>query len=421
VSGLRFGVNYTPSSGWFHSWLDFDADAVRRDLEQVAALGLDHIRIFPLWPLIQPSRGLIRQRALDDVARVVGAAAEFDLDVNVDALQGHLSSFDFVPSWLESWHRRNMFTDPEVVAAEADYVEALAAAVADRPNLLGVTLGNELNQFSAPPHPAPHVVSPDGVDTWLATMVAAARDGLGGPRVDVPTGRAPLVTNAMFDAAWYDDGQPFRPEHAVRCGDATVVHSWVFNGAAQTHGALGAGSVRHAEYLCRLAAAWHPDASRPIWLQEVGAPTNVVPAANAPDFVESTVRHVAMVPGLLGITWWCSHDVSRALPDFPELEYDLGLITNGGRIKPTGERFAALVRELRDAAPAQQSADALVLDDTGDYRAACAPTGVFYRRWLHLAERTGYGPQIIPRSLSADAQVIAARGIRTLHEAGRAV
>ena len=25
----RFGVNYTPSAGWFHHWLDFDLDAVR--------------------------------------------------------------------------------------------------------------------------------------------------------------------------------------------------------------------------------------------------------------------------------------------------------------------------------------------------------------------------------------------------------
>ena len=27
--GVRFGVNYTPSVGWFHHWLDFDLDDVR--------------------------------------------------------------------------------------------------------------------------------------------------------------------------------------------------------------------------------------------------------------------------------------------------------------------------------------------------------------------------------------------------------
>jgi hypothetical protein len=406
---VRFGVNYTPSTDWFHSWLDFDPDTVRRDLEQVASLGLDHIRIFPLWAVVQPSRGLIRRRALDDVCQVVDVAAEFDLDVNVDALQGHLSSFDFVPGWLESWHRRNMFTDPDVVAAEADYVRALSAAVAGRPNLLGVTLGNEVNQFAAAPHPTPHPVRAEQVDEWLTTLVEAARAELG----DSPA----LVTNAMFDAAWYDPGQPFQPAHAVDHGDATVVHSWVFNGAAQAYGALGDGSVRHAEYLSLLAAAWHRDPARPVWVQEVGSPTNVVPTADAPAFIEATVRHVATVPQLWGITWWCSHDVSRTLPDFPELEYDLGLITNDGRVKPIGERFAALAADLRGQTVASPNPDAVVLDDRADLRAECAPTGAFHRRWLAVAAATGRGPQVVLRSRRHEQELLAARGIRTLHEA----
>ena len=111
----RFGVNYTPRIGWFHAWHDLDLDAVGEDLRAISELGLDHVRIFPLWPLLQPNRTLIRPRALDDVRAVVDVAASVDLDVVVDVVQGHLSSFDFVPSWLLTWHRRNMFTDPEVV------------------------------------------------------------------------------------------------------------------------------------------------------------------------------------------------------------------------------------------------------------------------------------------------------------------
>src|SRR3546814_18450092 len=79
----RFGVNYTPSRGWFHSWLDFRTDDARRDLEAVASLGVDHIRIFPLWPLVQPNRGLIRDRPLADVVALVDVAAEHGLEVNV--------------------------------------------------------------------------------------------------------------------------------------------------------------------------------------------------------------------------------------------------------------------------------------------------------------------------------------------------
>ena len=39
---MRFGVNYTPSQGWFHSWLDLDHAAVARDFAQIAGLGEQH-------------------------------------------------------------------------------------------------------------------------------------------------------------------------------------------------------------------------------------------------------------------------------------------------------------------------------------------------------------------------------------------
>jgi len=401
---MRFGVNYTPSAGWFHSWLDFRADAARRDFEGIAALGVDHVRVFPLWGVVQPNRGLIRRAALDDIGTLIDVAAEFELDVNVDAIQGHLSSFDFLPAWLVTWHRRNMFTDPEVVEGEEQYVRALGQLLASRPNVLGLTLGNETNQFAAAPHPDPHPVTVSQAHAWLERLTAAARESAPG-----------LVTHSMYDAAWYDDTQPFEPAHAAEHGDATVVHSWVFNGAAQRYGALAPGSVRHAEYLLQLAAAWNPQATRPVWLQEVGAPTNVVPAAEAPDFLEATVRAASAVQNLWGITWWCSHDVSRELADFPELEYDLGLIANDGAVKQTGRRFAELVAELRRTAAAAPTPTAIVLDDAAPgYRARCAPGGEFFERWLRVATAEGRGPQVILATRAGDAASLAARGITTL-------
>lgn len=427
---MRFGVNYTPSVGWFHSWLDFSPSDTARDLEAIASLGADHVRIFPLWPVVQPNRTLIRASALQDVATVVDIAGSFGLDVNVDALQGHLSSFDFVPAWLDSWHRRNMFTDPDVVASTAAYVRALARAVADKPNLLGITIGNEVNQFAHAPHPAPHDITAEQGHAWAAAMVAAARAGLSSglearldPATSAPSGAGsgprPLVTVAQYDAAWYDDAQPFGPEHAADHGDATVTHSWVFNGSAALHGALGPGSVRHGEYLLQLAAAWNRDPARPNWLQEVGAPTNVIAPEDAASFTEQTIRHVLGAQQVLGVTWWCSHDVARSLADFPELEYDLGLFTNDGRVKPAGEAFAAVARSGAAAAVAPP-ATALVLDDVlpdgadrHGMRADCAPGGRFAAAWLAVAAAApdGRGPQVVLRSRLGDTEMLAARGI----------
>lgn len=400
---LRFGVNYTPTRGWFHHWLDFDIDVVRADLDSVAALGFDHIRAFPLWPLFQPNRTLIRPRAVEQLVALADAAAERGLDVNVDGLQGHLSSFDFVPSWLATWHRRNMFTDPDVIAGSAEYLRTLAAALADRPNFIGMTLGNEINQFSGEPHPDPDRITPDQADAWLSTMLAACEQGAPGHR----------HLHACYDATWYLDDHPFTPAHAARHGFATAIHSWVFNGTAQRHGTRSTATEQHAAYLIELSKAWSPDPHRPVWLQEVGAPAPHIPADHAARFTRATIEAALDCPDLWGVTWWCSHDVDRSLADFPELEYSLGLLTNDRRPKPAGLELALLIEETRERGhrPATRST-ALALDLPGDSpkRSTCAPGGTFFEAFMRLAG-SGVRPAVVLEERAGDAAYLDSRGI----------
>src|SRR5699024_11349620 len=121
----------------------------------IAPPGLDPVPVFPFWPILQPTRTLIRRPARQDVRPVLQLAGEAGLDAAVDVIQGHMSSYHSVPAWLTSWHARNMFTDAEVVQAQADLTAALHGALEDLPNYLALTLGNEANQFSGVPHPTP--------------------------------------------------------------------------------------------------------------------------------------------------------------------------------------------------------------------------------------------------------------------------
>ncbi|PAU47107.1 glycoside hydrolase 5 family protein, partial [Streptomyces albireticuli] len=379
---MRFGVNYTPTRGWFHHWLDFDLDEIRADLDSLTVLGLDHIRVFPLWPLFQPNRALVRPRAVEQLVALVDAAGERGLDVAVDGLQGHLSSFDFIPSWTTTWHRRNMFTDPGVVEAQEAYLTALASALADRPHFLGMTVGNEIDQFSGDPHPDPDRIRPEQAGSWLRRMLDACDKAA--------PGRAHL--HASYDAAWYDGTHPFTPAHSARLGAMTAVHSWVFNGTAQRHGPTGAATERHAAYLVELSKAWADDPDRPVWLQEVGAPAPHIPPGRAAAFTRATLAHALDCTGLWGVTWWCSHDVDRALADFPELEYGLGLFTNDRRIKPAGEAVARVVREWHEGGrEPEPRRTALVLDvgdpETAPSRSVCGPGGEFFEAWMRVAAR----------------------------------
>ena len=405
---MRFGVNYTPSTGWFHHWLDFDIGPVRADLDSIAELGADHVRVFPIWPVFQPNRTLIRPAAVRQLESLVDAAAERGLDVVVDGLQGHLSSFDFRPSWTSSWHRRNLFTDTDVVDAQARYLATLSGALADRPNFLGMVLGNEFNQFSDKPHPDPDPVTQDGAEDWLRTLLDACERGAPGK----------FHTHCEYDASLFAEDHPFLPAHAANLGAATVAHSWVFNGTAQRHGPTAVATTHHAEYQLQLLAAWSPDPDRPLWLQEVGAPAPHIPPELAPDFAEATVRRAATCAGLYGITWWCSHDVDPALADFPELEYGLGLLTNDRRRKPIADRLAEVVAELRahPVAP-EPRPTGLVLEladeRTAAGRSATAPGGAFAEAWQTLAAQ-GVSAAVVLGSKAADAGHLAGRGITTL-------
>ncbi|MFD0144867.1 MULTISPECIES: glycoside hydrolase 5 family protein [unclassified Streptomyces] len=399
----RFGVNYTPSRGWFHHWLDFDLDEVRTDLDAIAALGLDHLRVFPLWPVFQPNRTLIRPRAVAQLVALVDAAAERGLDVAVDGLQGHLSSFDFRPSWTLTWHRRNLFTDPDVLDGQAAYLRTLASALADRPNFLGMTLGNEINQFSGDPHPDPDRITPDEAESWLRRMLEECERAAPGR----------LHLHAEYDAAWYLDEHPFTPAHAARIGAVTAVHSWVFNGTAQRYGAESVATGQHAAYLIELSKAWAEDPGRPVWLQEVGAPAPHIAPDRAADFTRTTVAAALDCPDLWGITWWCSHDVDRSLADFPELEYSLGLLTGDGAVKPAGRALADAVAEFRALAHRPRPrTTALVLDlpDEAAKRSACAPGGAFFEAFMRLAA-DGARPAVVLASRASDRDHLTARGI----------
>ncbi|WP_214413993.1 glycoside hydrolase 5 family protein [Sphaerisporangium fuscum] len=395
---LRFGANYVPSSGWFYSWLDYSSDAVRRDFADLAEIGLDHVRVFPVWPWIQPNRTLIRQRGVDDLLDLIDVAAEFGLDVCVDLLQGHLSSFDFLPSWVLTWHRRSLFTDAAVRDGIAAYVDRLTRAVATRGNVFAVTLGNEVDNLW-PSNPT----TPDASTAWAAELVEVVRAAA--PRL--------LGLHSLYDATWYAPDHPFRPGDAVDLGDLTTVHSWVFNGVSAIDGPLGPATTSHADYLVELAAATATDPARPVWLQEVGAPRPDVGEDDAPAFVRRTLQAVTANPSLWGVTWWCSHDLDRGLADFPDREYDLGLFTVDHRIKPATRELAAVVRETRAGRPVPAPRPALVCDadlrSRPERRAEVAPGGAFHREWVRLREA---GPvAIVTAARAADAAYLAARGI----------
>jgi endo-1,4-beta-mannosidase len=366
----RFGANYVPSAGWFYSWLDYDGDAVRRDFADLAGMGLDHVRVFPVWPWIQPNRAIIRERAIADLLDTIDAAAEYGLSVAVDLIQGHLSSFDFLPSWVLTWHKSSLFEDPTVREGLTAYVETVARAVASRPNVFAITLGNEVNNLWPDSS-----TTPETSTAWAQDLLTAVQKAA--PEV--------LALHSIFDDAWYQAGHPFHPADAVDLGDLTTVHSWVFNGVSRVDGPLGPATLTHADYLIELARSLAPE--RPVWLQEVGVPGPDIPVDLQAEFTRRTVSHVLTNPALYGVTWWSSHDIDRRLLDFPDREYDLGLFTVDHQRKPAAQALSELIADVRlNGVPQKAPVTTLIapvnLRTEPGRRAEVAPGSEFHLRWV---------------------------------------
>jgi endo-1,4-beta-mannosidase len=369
---LRFGANYVPSNGWFYSWLDFDPATAEADLTDLAGLGMDHVRIFPIWPWIQPGRGHLRSSAIEDVRALVRIAARIGLDVSIDLLQGHLSSFDFLPSWVLTFHRASVFGDGPVRDGIRAYVARLVAEFADEPNVFAFTLGNEVNNLGAS-----NPTTAEASTAWARELVDVMRTHA---RPDQQ------VIYSLFDDAFYAPDHPFRPRDVVQLGDVSSTHSWVFNGTSAIDGPLGPATTSHAAYLSELAVACgEPD--RPVWLQEVGAPLPDVPTHHAAEFVWRTVTSATALPQLNGVTWWCSHDIDREQLDFPDREYDLGLFTTDHRAKPAARALRDAIAAARNAQPVPDHERPVLtapynIVERPETRGSLAPASEFHRRWV---------------------------------------
>ncbi|MBN8883513.1 MAG: glycosyl hydrolase [Salana multivorans] len=408
----RIGVNYTPSRDWMFQWIDLDPEVVRRDFAAIAGLGLDHVRVFPLWPVLQPNRTLIRRQAVDDVATVVEIGAAAGLTVYVDVIQGHMSGFDFVPAWLVNWHRGNMFTDPDAIAAQGELVRVLLDRLAPLPGFGGLTLGNECNQFVAPPNPDYMGADPDQVTGWLAGTIGT-----------IPEGTPGTFAHSTNDHVWYRDGHPFVPRHVTEHGNVSTVHSWIFNGTAARYGGLSPESINHGEYLLQLARAFSADPSRPVWLQEIGAPDNCLSDEEMPAFLVGSLESALTTRDLYGVTWWCSHDIDPGLSDFKSLEYGLGLMRPDQSVKPVGRALAEAVAALPDdlpQPPRRSVAVVIEVDDDGVplSRAALAPGGPTFETW-HRLRASGTYPALVTGATAASPDQLAARGVTRLVESPR--
>ncbi|HTA78491.1 MAG TPA: cellulase family glycosylhydrolase [Terracidiphilus sp.] len=316
----RFGVNYTPSHNWYFCWNDWNPDPIRRDLDAVAALGADHIRIMLVWPFFQPNPKWVSPAHLDRLDQLITIAGERHLDVLVTAFTGQLSGWFFLPPFNRL--SDGFYTDPLVQDAQEVYIRAVAQTLKPHANVIGFDFGNELTTCWQGPIPAG--------DAWMKKMFALMYEVLPDR----------LHVNGLDHRPWFTN-DTFSQE-ALAAAQFPVTHCYPYwSEAVKYGGPFDPPSVRIMAGMTALIRAYAGSTEKPVWVGEFNTCIKELPEKQQAAWLEKSVL-AGIDEGVNWFTYWDSHDVDRKF-DFNPLEYTLGLLTNDGKVKEQGRVFKQLV------------------------------------------------------------------------------
>jgi endo-1,4-beta-mannosidase len=385
-------------------WDDFDREEVAGEFDLIGSLGMSVVRIFLLWDDWQPTSDTVSADRLRDLGTVLDIAAERGLRLDVTFFTGHMSGPNWSPGWLldpgATGHRspfirqvvsggvvvdsayRNMFHDPEALAAERLLLESVVGEYREHPGVWMWNLGNEPDLFAHPDHA-------DAGRSWVREMTGLVRSI--DPVHPVTTG---LHTANLFA----DNG--LRVDHVFAESDVAVMHGYPM----YVDWARDPLDPDFVPYLCALVTAL---TGKPCLAEEWGGCTS-------PDSIESVVwewtayglpreqfmageeafaHYVeAVLPRLVevgstGAFMWCFADYDPDLWDRPPCDEDgakherhFGLVRPDGTLKPHAEVIRSFAATNPTVGPPTRT---VTLDVTPDqyYRDPYGHARRLYQDW----------------------------------------
>ena len=339
ASPFLVGANYVPSHDWHTTLENWDPATVDADLAALSRVGVKCLRVFPLWPLLQPRPDTVDATKLDRLAALLDMAHRHGLVVQVAPLTGWMSGLTFLPPWADG----NVFTEERIVAGEERLVRAVAARLRGHPALHSWDFGNEINVLV---DVMKLEATPAQIDTWMHRIYRAFKEA----------DPATPVTNGIgtgFDPR-------FNTRAIARSSDFLSVHSYPqFHRTNVLDPPLGMRST----YSLNFITAWAMAEEKPVLMQETGASEDQATPVDIARYLRLTLAST-WAEGATGYFWWCTHDIrpgyqARVDGFFPKyslksqqdgrlsaMEQSLGLLTSDNREKPSAVEYRRLARFL---------------------------------------------------------------------------
>ena len=320
----RFGVNYTPSKNWWFCWNEWDADPIKRDLDAVAALGADHLRILLIWPYFEPNPKWVSPLHLERLDQLLTIMGERNLDALVTVFTGQLSGWFFLPPFNKAGSA--FYADDAIWKAQEILIRQLAVAMKGKNNIIGFDFGNEINTCWS--------TEPSVGDAWMTKMFSLMETVYS----------EGVHVNGVDELPWFES-TTFSPQ-ALAARRMPVMHCYPYwSGSLKFGGPMDPPSTKLMAAMATLIRSYAGDLRKPVWAEEFNTCIESLNEKQQAEWLEKAVL-AAIDSGVSWFTYWDSHDVDRKF-EFNSLEYSLGLLTNDGKVKEQGKVFKQLADAYR--------------------------------------------------------------------------
>jgi hypothetical protein len=322
------GVHFVPVSGpdwpWRCGAAEFD-----RAFAQMAALGLDSVRIDVLWSAVEPEPGHYDEghlRVLDDVLE---AARRHGLRLHPTLfIGGEVGDAVWDVPWRDGRHPHG---DAGLRRLQAAHAAMLARRWADDPAVLAWDLTDE------PPSWLYKGTDDESALAWTAEIAAAVRGA-------ATLARQPITIGTASQEV---DQGPFRADVVAGELDFVCVHPYpIYSPELYPDGLLAPRMTHAAAFETALAAG----AGKPVMVHEYGASS----AQFAPQSIAAYDRLLAWSSfgrGAVGFFPWCWTDAEPAAADrapyvrMPH-EMQFGVTDHRGEVRSRGRELADLAATL---------------------------------------------------------------------------
>lgn len=383
---FTLGVNYWPRKKAMYWWKDFDRAETAAEFDEIAALGLQVVRIFLLWEDFQPSPGHVSERALSDLGLTLDAALAAGLRVMPTFFTGHMSGINWWPRWAlldeddangiprmtdgayTTRLGRDPYTDPLMLSAQRTQIAAVCGRFGEHPAIFAWDLSNEPDLFRVPARYA------DGA-AWGTILAAEVRKYSTRP----VTAGMHLPTLTRYNG--------FRPDLLASRTDFLAMHAYSIYYAP-----VAADDPLNGDIVPLACLAAESLGGKPVLLEEFGysspAPGDgsgwrvvrqgtrersiyFADDASGGRYYRDVLEKLARC-GALGAFAWNFSDYSPGLwskPPFDMLVHErfFGLTRHDGALKPSGAAMRAFARRVASGDVPTRAVGPLALDPDAWY------------------------------------------------------